>query len=116
QHRARPTGEEDGAVGGGLVLNVQAAFCLGIYWPACCDGEPRLHQCFGQRVPGTSCLMRKHQGQYAIRLQYSSAFCKDRCHAVLVVPPGERLATFLATKGCYVGDSFIFFVSQSAAE
>ena len=66
-------GEEDGAVGGGLFLDVHGAFGLGIDRPGGGDREAGLHQALGQRVPGTGGLVREHQRHHAVRLRRKHA-------------------------------------------
>ena len=108
--------QKDGAVGGRLVLDVQAAFGLGVDRPGRGDGEARGHQPRGERVPGTGRLVREHQGHHPVGLQGSATLGEDGRHPRLVVATRKRLRPFLALKPRRVGDRFVVLVGQLAAE
>ena len=108
--------EEDGAVGRGLVLDVQTAFGLGIDRPRRGDDEAGLDETRGQRVPGAGRLVREHQRHYAVGLQNPPALGEDGRHALLVVAPGQRSGARLARKAGRIGDRLVFLVGQLPAE
>ena len=108
--------QEDGAVGGGLVLDVQGAFRLGVHRPGGGDNETRLHQALGQGIPGAGGLVGEHQGHEPVRLQHPAAFGEDGGHAQLVVLAGQVPGALLVLELGRVGDGLVLLVGEGAAE